>query len=142
MFSTVPGAPVFVGKSPKYRAKVPKLGIDLDLKGHNALQSTFVFDVLSAASSDGRLRWLRSRCAARLAGRARRVALACPRALLLALSALAWATLWWWSASPYSRYLAHGGWSDLALVAALCRARARRAPSWCRRCCTRSPGSS
>jgi hypothetical protein len=44
VFSTVPGAPVFVGKSPKYRAKVPKLGIDVDLKGHNALQSTFVFD--------------------------------------------------------------------------------------------------
>ena len=44
VFSTVPGAPVFVGKSPQYRAKVPKLGIDLDLKGHNALQSTFVFD--------------------------------------------------------------------------------------------------
>ena len=37
------GAPVFVGKSPKYRAKVDKLGIDVDLKGHNALQSTFVF---------------------------------------------------------------------------------------------------
>jgi hypothetical protein len=43
VFSTVPGAPVFVGKSPRYQAKVPKLGIDLDLKGHNALQSTFVF---------------------------------------------------------------------------------------------------
>ena len=43
VFSTVPGAPVFVGKSPKYRAKVDKLGIDVDLKGHNALQSTFVF---------------------------------------------------------------------------------------------------
>ena len=44
VFSTVPGAPVFVGKSPKYRAKQPALGIDVDLKGHNALQSTFVFD--------------------------------------------------------------------------------------------------
>lgn len=43
VFSTVPGAPVFVGKSPKYRAKNPKLGIDLELSGHNALQSTFVF---------------------------------------------------------------------------------------------------
>ncbi|MEO8740574.1 MAG: DUF1326 domain-containing protein [Casimicrobiaceae bacterium] len=43
VFSTVPGAPVFVGKSPHYRAKNEKLGIDLDLKGHNALQSTFVF---------------------------------------------------------------------------------------------------
>jgi predicted metal-binding membrane protein len=41
---------------------------------------------------------------------------------LLGLAALAWVALFWWSASPYSRYLAHGGWSDLALVAALCRA--------------------
>lgn len=44
VFSTVPGAPVFVGKSPSYRAKNAKLGIDLDLKGHNALQSTFMFN--------------------------------------------------------------------------------------------------
>lgn len=44
VFSTVPGAPVFVGKSPAYRASVPALGIDVNLKGHNALQSTFVFD--------------------------------------------------------------------------------------------------
>jgi len=44
VFSTVPGAPVFVGKSPRYRSKQPKVGIDLDMSGHNALQSTFVFD--------------------------------------------------------------------------------------------------
>jgi hypothetical protein len=44
IFSTVPGAPVFVGKSPHYRSKNEALGIDLDLKGHNALQSVFVFD--------------------------------------------------------------------------------------------------
>lgn len=44
VFSTVPGAPVFVGKSPRYRSKNKALGIDLDLKGHNALQSIFVFD--------------------------------------------------------------------------------------------------
>jgi hypothetical protein len=43
IFSTVPGAAVFVGKSPRYRAKNEKLGIDVDLKGHNALQSVFVF---------------------------------------------------------------------------------------------------
>lgn len=43
VFSTVPGAPVFVGKATSYRSKNAKLGIDLDLKGHNALQSTFVF---------------------------------------------------------------------------------------------------
>jgi hypothetical protein len=44
IFSTVPGAPVFVGKSPHYRASNKALGIDVDLKGHNALQSIFVFD--------------------------------------------------------------------------------------------------
>jgi hypothetical protein len=44
VFSTVPGAPVFVGKSPRYRAKNRALGIDLNLKGHNALQSVFKFD--------------------------------------------------------------------------------------------------
>jgi hypothetical protein len=35
---------VFVGKSPRYTSKVDKLGIDLSLSGHNALQSTFVFN--------------------------------------------------------------------------------------------------
>jgi hypothetical protein len=44
VFSTVPGAPVFVGKSPKYWAKNEKLGINVEMSGHNALQSTFVFD--------------------------------------------------------------------------------------------------
>jgi hypothetical protein len=44
VFSTVPGAPVFVGKAPVYQARNDKLGIDLDLANHNALQSTFVFD--------------------------------------------------------------------------------------------------
>ena len=43
IFSTVPGAPVYVGKSKRYRSKQRALGIDLDLKGRNALQSTFVF---------------------------------------------------------------------------------------------------
>src|SRR5260370_2990554 len=44
VFSTVPGAPVFVGKSPRYRSKNKALGIDVDIKGFNALQSTFRFD--------------------------------------------------------------------------------------------------
>lgn len=44
VFSTVPGAPVFVGKAPTYRSKNAALAIDLDIKNHNALQSTFVFD--------------------------------------------------------------------------------------------------
>jgi hypothetical protein len=44
IFSTVPGAPVFVGKAARYRSKQAALGHDLDLTGHNALQSAFVFD--------------------------------------------------------------------------------------------------
>ncbi|HLZ65115.1 MAG TPA: DUF1326 domain-containing protein [Aliidongia sp.] len=44
IFSTVPGAPVFVGKATTYRSKHAALGHDLELSGHNALQSTFVFD--------------------------------------------------------------------------------------------------
>jgi hypothetical protein len=44
IFSTVPGAPVFVGKSPRYRSKHKALGIDLDIKGYNALQSVFKFN--------------------------------------------------------------------------------------------------
>jgi hypothetical protein len=45
VFSTVPGAPVFVGKATEYRTKNHAgLGKDINIKGHNALQSTFVFD--------------------------------------------------------------------------------------------------
>lgn len=42
-------------------------------------------------------------------------------ALLATLAALAWTALWLWSASPWGRYLDHGGWADLDVVAALCR---------------------
>jgi len=44
VFTTVPGAPVFVGKAPKYRAKNKALGIDVNIQGYNALQSIFKFD--------------------------------------------------------------------------------------------------
>jgi hypothetical protein len=44
IFSTVPGAPVFVGRATRYRSRHAALGHDLDISGHNALQSTFVFD--------------------------------------------------------------------------------------------------
>jgi predicted metal-binding membrane protein len=43
-------------------------------------------------------------------------------ALLAGLSVLAWSTLWLWNASPYGRYLEHGGWGDAGALAALCRA--------------------
>ena len=43
-------------------------------------------------------------------------------ALLALLSVSAWATLWWWNASPYGRYFAHGGWGEFGTLAAFCRA--------------------
>jgi hypothetical protein len=45
VFSTVPGAPVFVGKALEYRStNHAKMGKDIHIKGHNALQSVFRFD--------------------------------------------------------------------------------------------------
>jgi predicted metal-binding membrane protein len=41
--------------------------------------------------------------------------------LIALLAAAAWAVLGLWSASPYARYLDHGGWGDSGLLAALCR---------------------
>lgn len=41
--------------------------------------------------------------------------------LLVLLVLAAWQILALWSASPYGRFLAHGGWSDIAALAALCR---------------------
>lgn len=44
IFTTVPGAPAFVGRAPVYRSHNEALGIHLNLRNHNALQSTFVFE--------------------------------------------------------------------------------------------------
>jgi predicted metal-binding membrane protein len=42
--------------------------------------------------------------------------------LLGAVCALAWFVLFWWSASPYERYLAHGGWREFGALDDLCAA--------------------
>jgi predicted metal-binding membrane protein len=42
--------------------------------------------------------------------------------LLGGLALVAWSALGLWSASPWSRFLDHGGWSDPEALAALCRA--------------------
>lgn len=42
--------------------------------------------------------------------------------VLLALVALAWATLWAWASSPYARYLEHGDWVADGPLAQLCAA--------------------
>jgi hypothetical protein len=43
-FSTIPGNPAYVAKASLYRNNTPKLGIDLRLKGHNAIQGHFRFE--------------------------------------------------------------------------------------------------
>jgi len=43
IFSTIPGSPAYVAKARQYRVKNPRLGIDLDLAGHNAIQGHFSF---------------------------------------------------------------------------------------------------
>ena len=43
IFSTIPGSPAYVAKASRYRAQNPRLGIDLDLAGHNAIQGHFAF---------------------------------------------------------------------------------------------------
>lgn len=42
--------------------------------------------------------------------------------IFAALVIAAWLALWLWSASPYARYVTHGGYLDPAAFAALCRA--------------------
>ena len=43
-FSTIPGNPTYVAKASLYRNNTPKLGIDLRLEGHNAIQGHFRFE--------------------------------------------------------------------------------------------------
>ena len=40
---------------------------------------------------------------------------------LAGIVVLAWFVLWGWAASPYARYLDHGGWTESGPAAALCR---------------------
>jgi hypothetical protein len=44
IFSTIPGSPAFVDKAPRYRNRIPALGLDVDLKDHNAIQGRFAFE--------------------------------------------------------------------------------------------------
>ena len=44
IFTTVPGAPAYVGKATTYRANVPALNININLKDHNAVSGPFHFE--------------------------------------------------------------------------------------------------
>lgn len=43
IFTTIPGSPAYVGKASYYRANIPKLGINFNIKDHNAIQGSFRF---------------------------------------------------------------------------------------------------
>ena len=43
-FSTIPGTPAYVGKATNYRANVPALNININLKDHNAVSGPFHFE--------------------------------------------------------------------------------------------------
>ena len=49
VFSTVPGAPAYVGKASKFKLKSVPLDIDLEIEGFNAIQSDFLFEHTEAA---------------------------------------------------------------------------------------------
>lgn len=51
IFSTVPGSPAYVGKADHFRLQSPALGIDLEIEGHNAIQSDFRFDYEGKAAA-------------------------------------------------------------------------------------------
>lgn len=44
VFTTIPGSPAYVGKASKYRARVPALGLNINITGHNAVQGSFRFE--------------------------------------------------------------------------------------------------
>ena len=39
--STIPGSPAYVSKAGRFKMVQPEIGVDLELKGHNAIQGEF-----------------------------------------------------------------------------------------------------
>lgn len=44
IFSTIPGAPAYVAKASTFRMKNRAVGVDVDLRDHNAIQGQFAFE--------------------------------------------------------------------------------------------------
>lgn len=44
IFTTIPGAPAYVSKAEVFKMRNPALGVDVDLKDHNAIQGSFLFE--------------------------------------------------------------------------------------------------
>jgi hypothetical protein len=44
IFSTIAGAPAYVGKAPQFKMSSSALGTNLDIQSHNAIQGSFLFE--------------------------------------------------------------------------------------------------
>jgi hypothetical protein len=44
IFSTIPGSPAYVAKASRFRLKNRAVGVDVDLRDHNAIQGQFAFE--------------------------------------------------------------------------------------------------
>ena len=44
IFSTIPGSPAYIAKAQAFKMDLPQLGLNVDLKDHNAIQGTFLFE--------------------------------------------------------------------------------------------------
>ena len=44
IFTTIPGAPAYVGKASSFRSRNQALGHNLNIKNHNAIQGAFRFE--------------------------------------------------------------------------------------------------
>jgi hypothetical protein len=44
IFSTIAGAPAYVGKAPQFKMTNTGLGVDVNLQNHNAIQGSFLFE--------------------------------------------------------------------------------------------------
>jgi hypothetical protein len=44
IFTTIPGAPAYVSKAAVFKMRNEALGVDVDLKDHNAIQGSFLFE--------------------------------------------------------------------------------------------------
>jgi hypothetical protein len=44
IFSTIPGSPAYVAKAERFRLREADMGLDVDLRGHNAIQGSFRFE--------------------------------------------------------------------------------------------------
>ena len=44
VFSSIGGAPAYVGKAPTYKITSPALGLNVNLSDHNVVQGNFLFE--------------------------------------------------------------------------------------------------